>query len=49
MKYKLRNTYTTNPEQALGEILKDRGVENIEQFLHPSVNCELNPYLLKNI
>jgi len=50
MKYRLRNSYSTNPDKALKEILHDRGVEDIENFLNPSAEtCELNPYKLKNI
>lgn len=49
MKYKLKKNYTTDPEAALEEILRDRGVKDIENFMNPSSACELNPYLLKNI
>ena len=49
MKYKLRNNYSTNPENALISILKDRGVQDINNFLNPSFDCELNPYDLENI
>ena len=49
MKYKLRNNYSTDPEMALKEILIDRGVKDIENFLNPSFKCELNPYDLENI
>ena len=49
MNYKLRKTFTRNPQEALKEILLDRGVENIEYFLCPSKECELNPYDLENI
>lgn len=49
MKYRLRKQYTTNPEKALSEILIDRGVQDIEKFLHPTSECELNPYNLENI
>ena len=49
MKYRLRNVYSTDPETALAEILKDRGVEDIEHFIYPSFACELNPYDLDNI
>ena len=49
MKYKLKKNYTTDPEVALEEILRDRGVTDIENFMNPSPVCELNPYLLKNI
>ena len=49
MKYKLRNNYSTNPDKALKEILKDRGVTDIEHFMNPSEECELNPFNLTNI
>lgn len=50
MKYKLRNLYSIEPQLALQDILIDRGVENIETFLHPNkTTCELNPYDLDNI
>lgn len=49
MKYKLRKEYSTVPEKALGDILMDRGVTDLKNFLNPSVNCELDPYQLNNI
>ena len=49
MKYRLRNNYSTNPDKALKEILTDRGVTDIENFIKPSKECELNPHNLKNI
>lgn len=49
MKYRLRNTYPTNPTTALAAILEDRGVEDVDKFLHPTKACELNPYDLENI
>ena len=49
MKYRLRNNYSTDPDKALKEILEDRGVKDIENFLEPSPECEHNPYLLDNI
>ena len=49
MNYRLRNNYTTNPDYALQEILIDRGVNDIENFLYPSSKCELDPYGLENI
>ena len=49
MKYKLRNTYTQDPIQALPQILQDRGVVDIENFMKPSRQCELDPYKLKNV
>lgn len=49
MKYRLRSNYTTDAEEALIDILKDRGVKNIHEFMNPSKSCELNPYDLDNI
>ena len=49
MRYRLRKEYSTNPDKALKEILADRGVTDIDNFMNPSVKCELNPYDLKNI
>lgn len=49
MKYRLKNNYTTNPDKALIQILEDRGVKDIDNFINPSKDCELNPYDLKNI
>ena len=49
MKYRLRKEYTKNPDKALSEILMDRGVKEIDKFLFPSKECELNPYALDNI
>ena len=49
MKYKLRNNYSMNPDKAIVDILKDRGVTDIEKFMNPNSSCELNPYDLENI
>ena len=49
MRYKLRNNYSTNPDKALKEILADRGVTDIENFMNPTSDCELDPYKLANI
>lgn len=49
MKYRLRNNYPINPDEALPAILKDRGVEDIEHFMFPSSACELSAYDLENI
>lgn len=49
MKYRLRNNYSTNPDKALKEILADRGVTDIENFMNPTSACELDPYKLVNI
>ena len=50
MKYRLRKKYTNAPDRALVEILQDRGVQDIKNFMQPSAQtCELNPHDLKNI
>jgi len=50
MKYKLRAEFTQNPDKALQEILQQRGVEDIENFMRPaSITCELDPHKLVNI
>lgn len=49
MRYKLRNNYSKNPEEALYDILRDRGVNDIKNFIRPNKECELNPYNLSNI
>lgn len=49
MKYRLRNNYSTDSSKALSEILSDRGVSDIYNFMNPTAACELNPYDLKNI
>ena len=45
MRYKLR----INPEEAIIDILKNRGVEDVENFIKPRASCELSPYDLDNI
>lgn len=49
MNYRLRKQYTRNPNKALQEILIDRGVKDIDNFLEPTSKCELDPYGLENI
>ena len=49
MKYRLRNNYSTNPDKALKEILLDRGVTDVENFMNPTPACELDPHQLVNI
>ena len=49
MKYRLRKEFSTNPDKALKEILLDRGVTDINNFMNPSAECELNPFTLNNI
>ena len=49
MKYRLRKEYSTNPDNALKEILTDRGVQDVQHFMNPSKTCENDPYYLENI
>lgn len=49
MNYKLRKQFTRDPKLAIQEILMDRGVEDVQYFMYPSKDCELNPYDLENI
>lgn len=50
MLYKLRNDIQPmNPETCLEELLALRGVEDIEAFMCPSNEANLNPYDLENI
>jgi single-stranded-DNA-specific exonuclease len=48
MNYRLRGKYPTD-ESCLAAILEDRGVENVEKYLSPMQENELNPYDLDNI
>lgn len=49
MKYRLRKEFSTNPDKALKELLSDRGVKDIENFMNPTSACELDPWKLVNI
>ena len=50
MRYRLRADFSKNPDKALIEILQQRGVEDVENFMYPSpIVCELDPHKLKNI
>ena len=49
MNYRLRNNYPLNPQLAMAAILQDRGVSDIDNFLRPSPECELDPFDLENI
>ena len=48
MKYRLRDKFRTD-ENAIYDILKNRGIENVEQYIHPTKDQENNPYDLENI
>ena len=49
MNYRLRNNYSKEPDKAIIDILKDRGVKNVEAFVNPTKESENNPYDLDNI
>lgn len=49
MNYRLRGNFSKEPEQAMYDILKNRNVEDVEMYLQPTKDNELNPYLLDNI
>ena len=48
MNYVLKHNFSKDTE-CLHEILEQRGVENVDEYLKPSKECELNPYNLENI
>lgn len=48
MNYVLRHNFSKDTE-CLREILEQRGVENVDEYLKPSKECEINPYNLENI
>lgn len=48
MNYVLKHNFSKDTE-CLREILEQRGVENVDEYLKPSKECELNPYNLENI
>ena len=48
MNYVLRHNFSKDTE-CLREILEQRGVENVDEYLNPSKECEINPYNLENI
>lgn len=50
MKYKLKENFSQDPDKALQEILKQRGVKDIKNFCFPTrQECELDPYDLGNV
>lgn len=48
MNYVLKHNFSKDTE-CLREILEQRGVEDVDEYLKPSKECELNPYNLNNI
>lgn len=48
MNYVLKHNFSKDTE-CLREILEQRGVENVDEYLKPSKECKLNPYNLENI
>ena len=49
MNYRLRNIYSQEPNEAITDILHDRGVKNVNAFINPTKESENNPYDLNNI
>lgn len=49
MKYRLKGHFSKEPEQALLDILSDRGVKDIESFVRPTSENENSAYDLDNI
>ena len=51
MKYQLRNKNFNNeiPELALEELLKDRGIEQPYEWLHPDESYEHSPWLFQDM
>ena len=49
MKYKLKWNLPHDAVTCLGWLLSARGVEDIEGYVYPSKDYELNPHLLDNI
>lgn len=49
MKYRVRNNFSQDPNECLKDVLIQRGVEDVEHYLNPTKECELNPYDLDNI
>lgn len=47
--YKVRKNFTTDPSRALQEILENRGVENVNDYINPTEECELDPFLLEYV
>ena len=48
MKYKLRDNFRTD-ENAIYDILRNRGIQDVEKYIHPTKEQENNPYDLENI
>lgn len=49
MNYKLKHNLPHEPMTCLGWLLDARGVEDIEEYVSPTSESELDPYLLDNI
>ena len=49
MNYKLKYELSHSAQNCLTELLTARGVENIDGYVNPSKQYELDPYLLDNI
>lgn len=49
MRYKLRKIFSNDANECVEDILKNRGVEDVDEFLHPTLDCELDYNCLDNI
>ena len=48
LNYELRYNFPRDAS-CLREILRQRKVEDVDKFLHPTADCELSPTLLDNV
>lgn len=48
LNYELRYNFPRDAS-CLRDILRQRKVEDVDKFLHPTADCELNPTLLDNV
>ena len=49
MRYRLKGNFSIDPDMALEEILRNRGVDDIQNFMYPTYECELDPHRLEHI
>lgn len=49
MKYKLKGIFSTDADECIEDILKNRGVEDVDSFLSPNIEDEIDYHYLDNI
>lgn len=49
MQYKLKANFSREPSQAVFDILTDRGIKNVNDYINPTSTNENSPYDLENI